>query len=631
MGNRPDMKSYRQSYRPDIDGLRAVAVVAVILFHAFPEYVPSGFVGVDIFFVISGFLISGLTFDEVERGTFAISDFYVRRIRRIFPALIAVLFAVLGTAWFILLPDDFSRLGKQVAASAVFLANFYFWFQSGYFSPDAQSFPLLHLWSLGVEEQFYIVWPLLVLALGNRHRWIVAIGLLGPISFVLSVTLSEHREFDFFSPFTRTWELMVGAVLAWFARGASAGVGWRPLAVESATFLGFGLVVASCFLFDQQVPYPGWRAALPVAGSALLIGAGNRSRIAALVLGSRAFVFTGLISYPLYLWHWPILVLAVGVKFSSLTLLERGLAVMAAYALAWLTFKWVETPIRSGALRWRSTGILVSTMATVAVAGLVLISAGGFENRFPKELNVGIGPDAPRAWRLHECLLDLSTGEKQFAESCIETKRPVMLVWGDSTAASLMPGLREAQSRTAFGLSQLTASNCPPISNSSVPRPCRENNNRVLGLIERIRPNVVVLHASAQLNQDTIEGWIDTVARLREYVPRVVVLGPVPAWKRGLPGQALNYYITHRSFLPLRSDRFVYDLWDEASARTLFVGLGAEYISAWEVFCTLEGCLTRVNENGALTTRDRIHLTEEGSAMLIGAVKDKLLQDQDSH
>jgi hypothetical protein len=223
--------------------------------------------------------------------------------------------------------------------------------------------------------------------------------------------------------------------------------------------------------------------------------------------------------------------------------------------------------------------------------------------------------------------LDLETGEKQFADKCFEAAHPLIVVWGDSTAASLMPGLRDLQSRVPFGLVQLTANNCAPITSLLVSAACRENNDRVLSLIDRIRPDTVLLHASAPLNKDTVEGWHHTVTSLlQRRISRVVVLGPVPAWKRGLPGQMLSYYITHRTLLPLRSSDFVYDIWDEAAARSFFVGKGAEYVSAWQVLCGADGCLTRVNEGGPLTARDRVHLTEEGSALLIRSIADKLLQ-----
>lgn len=362
-----------RAYRPDIDGLRAVAVTIVVFFHAFPEALPGGFVGVDIFFVISGFLISGIVFDEVRDGTFSISRFYARRVRRIFPALMLVIGATAAAAWFILLPAAFAHFGKQAVASALFATNFFFWFQSGYFSPDANSFPLLHLWSLGVEEQFYIVWPLLVVLFANPKRWIRAALIIGSASFALSVVLADHRELDFYLPLTRAWELVAGAALAWLERRVSAAK--NIPAPDLAIAAGLFAIIASAFAIDSKTDYPSWRAALPVAGAMLVIAAGAQSRLAQLAFSNRAAVFTGLISYPLYLWHWPILVLAASAKFMPLTALERGLAVVAAYAVAAATYRFIEIPVRAKRATPALTAILASGLALAGVTGMVIIRA----------------------------------------------------------------------------------------------------------------------------------------------------------------------------------------------------------------------------------------------------------------
>jgi peptidoglycan/LPS O-acetylase OafA/YrhL len=374
------------SYRPDIDGLRALAVVAVIAFHGFPEYVAGGFVGVDVFFVISGFLISGIILDETRIGVFSLRSFYARRIRRIFPALLLVLVVSLVAGWWLLLPADMERLGKQLAASAAFVSNFYLWFQSGYFSPDARTFPLLHLWSLGVEEQFYIAWPLIIIGLRRRPNSIIfAIVLIAVISFGLNVAFIDNHEADFYSPLTRAWELMLGASLAWLRRRDDMPLpSGRP--ADITTIAGLILIVASAFLVDQQSPYPGWLALVPTIGASLIIWGGANSRVASSTLSARAFVFVGLISYPLYLWHWPLLVFSTAYKFAPLTPLEVGLTVAASFILAWLTYELVEKTFRVGRMSRAKIATLGTGMMFVAVAGFVIIEGQGFETRFPKEL-----------------------------------------------------------------------------------------------------------------------------------------------------------------------------------------------------------------------------------------------------
>src|SRR5258706_15750012 len=310
--NRSEVRSFG-SYRPDIDGLRALAVLAVIAFHGFPEYVPGWFVGVDVFFVISGFLISGIILDETRADIFSLRGFYGRRVRRIFPALLLVLVVSLLAGWWLLLPADMEHFGKQLTASAAFVSNFYFWFQSGYFSPDARTFPLLYLWSLGVEEQFYIVWTLIIMALQRRANWIIfAIVVIGASSFYLSVALSENHEADFFSPATRAWELMLGALVAWLVRRDQAAQPTRP-AANVAAIVGLLLILASVFLLDERFSYPGWLALFPTIGSLLILWGGVIKGVASSILSARAPAFVGLIMCPPCPWPWPLAVFFAGI------------------------------------------------------------------------------------------------------------------------------------------------------------------------------------------------------------------------------------------------------------------------------------------------------------------------------
>jgi peptidoglycan/LPS O-acetylase OafA/YrhL len=587
----------------------------VVLFHAFPEIVPGGFVGVDVFFVISGFLISGIIFDEVGEGSFTLSSFYARRARRILPALLLVVGVTIAASWFVLLPSTFEHFGRQLLASSLFAANFFFWFQSGYFSPDASSFPLLHLWSLGVEEQFYIAWPLLALLLARPRQWIVTILVIGGASFLLSVMLADHREFDFYLPATRAWELMAGAALAWLDRRVPA---MKSIPIPDAVVgTGCALIAAGALLFDQSAQYPGWRAAVPVAGAALVVAAGAQSRLAAFALSNRAAVFTGLISYPLYLWHWPILVLAAAAKFMPLTPLERGAAVAIAYALAAATFRFVELPIRSKRATPARIAPLAAGLAATAIAGAVIVKADGFAHRFPSDL-VAANTERPASWRVNECLLDL-TQQTQFAEGCIERRRPLVAVWGDSTAGALMPGLRQLQAKTPFGLAQLTASSCQPLLSSGSSPACEANNRQVLELIKTARPDVVLLAGFGPLDETTKDGWTATVAALKVVAARVIVIGPAPLWKRGLPEQFLSYYITHRDRLPERSSAQVKNLWDDRVSGEFFAQQGVEYVSAWGRLCTSDGCLTRTDAH-TLSALDGVHLSESASVFLINSI-----------
>src|SRR6202051_2913171 len=315
----------------------------VVCFHAFPEAMRGGFVGVDIFFVISGFLITGIIARELDQRRFSLVGFYNRRIRRIFPALIVVLAATLVLGWLWMLPAAYAQLSADVFARAAFFSNIGLLLQSGYFDIESGIKPLLHLWSLGIEEQFYLCWPLiLLLAARLRLSILAAASVIALASFVLNVALiGSNPVATFYLPFTRAWELLAGGALAcgWSRISQTAGASnWRASA-------GLLLIAAAAAVLDTHRAFPGWWALLPVAGSVLLLSApaagGCRS-----VLGSRPRGGVGLISYPLYLWHWPLLVFFGIVKFGPLTLNERELILLASALLAGLTYWLVYTAVR---------------------------------------------------------------------------------------------------------------------------------------------------------------------------------------------------------------------------------------------------------------------------------------------
>src|SRR6185436_1401517 len=384
-------------YRADVDGLRAVAVLAVVGFHAFPEHVGGGFIGVDIFFVISGFLISSILLRNLEGGSFRFSEFYARRIRRIFPALIVVLSAVAAFGWFALDADEYAQLGRHVFGGATFIANFTLWDESGYFDGAAAAKPLLHLWSLGIEEQFYIVWPLaLWLAARFRVNWLIPIAGVGIASFIANVLTVRISPLDaFYFPHTRFWELMAGSLLAFNDGREQRFPDLTPRAANALSCAGFAAVAVALAALNKTSAFPGWWALLPTLGAVAIIFAGDRAWINRAVLSSRPMVAVGLISYPLYLWHWPLLCYArILVNPHGLSVIDPSRAnrlslVAVSVVLAWLTYWIIERPIRFGSAT-RSTALrLVAVMLLVAVAA----AAGTIFDGFPGRL----GPAPVRA------------------------------------------------------------------------------------------------------------------------------------------------------------------------------------------------------------------------------------------
>ena len=381
------------TYRSDIDGLRALAVLSVVLFHAFPEILPGGFTGVDVFFVISGFLISTILYSNLEAGRFSILDFYGRRIRRIFPALILVLASCYALGWFVLLPDEFAQLGKHMAGGAGFVQNFILWGESGYFDNSAETKPLLHLWSLGIEEQFYIVWPIL-LWLGYRLRLnLLSITvLIAIISFALNIrgiNVTKDLTATFYSPQTRFWELLIGGTAAYLTlypnikfkhrisrvlksvHSAWIAIVWDSqkqiekqvlasafTATEArlkyfsganlCSIAGLLLLILGMILINKHRAFPGWWALMPTIGAVLLIIAGPLAVINRTLLSNKLMVALGLISYPLYLWHWAILSFLRIMQGEVPLWWYRVLAVLLAVGLSILTYKFIEKPIRFG-------------------------------------------------------------------------------------------------------------------------------------------------------------------------------------------------------------------------------------------------------------------------------------------
>jgi peptidoglycan/LPS O-acetylase OafA/YrhL len=443
-------------YRSDIDGLRAFAVSAVLIFHAFPSLIPGGFVGVDVFFVISGFLISGIIFKELETSSFSFSNFYARRVKRIFPALITMLTASYAFGWFFLFNEDFRRLGSHIFRASLFLSNFILWREAGYFDNAAETKPLLHLWSLGIEEQFYIVWPVILWVFWRfKSIRLPLIALLTLSSLIWNIYQSQlDLTHDFYSPLTRFWELSAGAWLAFH-------VSRQPQTHRQANLISaiaLLLLLVAVFLIDSKKAFPGGWALMPVLGAVLLIYAGPTAWCNKVFFSNRVAVWVGAISYPLYLWHWPVLAFARIVEGATPSVGIRLGAVVLSVALAWVTFVCIEKPIRFG---WKSTWrtpLLVLTMAAIGYVGLACKNAGGYPLRpimqARVEANVGdIGHETFHAYYAEHFFACADARVHAKSEKwgdlvrCFQTKRdaPIDLVMiGDSHAEHLLLGMAQA-------------------------------------------------------------------------------------------------------------------------------------------------------------------------------------------
>ena len=465
---------YATSYRPDIDGLRAIAVLAVIAFHAFPEWVSGGFIGVDIFFVISGFLITNLIQGRLREQNFSILAFYASRVRRLFPSLILVLLACQTFAWFALLSDEYKSLGKHISATALLIPNWIFWSESGYFDYAANTKPLLHLWSLGIEEQFYLFWPLtLCLLFKYKLNAIRVTSLLLLGSFLLNLFLIEkNTSATFFLPFTRIWELLAGSLLAFcvqadFVKHSSfrTKLSSNTVVNQALSILGLLLLSVGLLFIHQDQLFPGSWALLPVMGTVMIILAGNKAWFNQAVLSNRILVGIGLISYPLYLWHWPLL--------SFARILERGqpewhislFCIAIAFVLSLLTYFFIERPIRFGNHQKAKTYTLITLMVITAGIGFSTYISDGFKARFANQ-SIDV--------QLSDLIFDIPTSTEWYCSDssnegprCLSSgPEPTTVVIGDSHALTIYAGLVERFKAKGQALGLYGGSDgCPPLLN----------------------------------------------------------------------------------------------------------------------------------------------------------------------
>ncbi|MET0229763.1 MAG: acyltransferase family protein [Rhodanobacteraceae bacterium] len=621
-----------EGYRRDIDGLRAIAVLGVVAFHAFPTLLPGGFSGVDIFFVISGYLITGVIERRIGAGRFTFADFYARRMKRILPALVVVLAACFAFGWFSLLPAEYEQLGKHIAAGTAFVSNFALWSESGYFDADAYAKPLLHLWSLGIEEQFYLVWPLALWACARfRRSALLLVVAIGAISFAINLaTVAAHPVAAFYSPLSRFWELQVGCALALL--GARALPPSRRFA-DALSIAGVMLIAVSFVLLDAKLGYPGIWALAPTLGAFLIILSGPDGWFSRAVLSRSAFVGIGLVSYPLYLWHWPLLSFAHIAVNGMPSAGVRIALVAAAIVLATATYALVEKPIRFGrAARRYKVPVLATASLAIGAIGVYTLTHGGIRDRFPADAL------AVADWRYDyltdarypKCWVSKDHAFDAFAPFCAGERaagRDLVVVWGDSHAARLYPGLK-----ATFGdrveIAQFNRDSCIPALGIAYPL-CQQSNAWVVSEIARLQPSAVVMfaawtHYRIDWREPSVAkaSLLATIDALRlAGVPKILVVGPAPVWKGGLPKLALKAWLDARPFhevptyLATGLDPAVAVA--DADLRSALEAYGVEYFSITGLFCNDRGCLTHTDAGPThFVIFDAAHLTTDGSTLI---------------
>lgn len=619
-------------YRREIDGLRALAVIPVILFHAGFQAFSGGFVGVDIFFVISGYLITSIVLAEKQAGTFTLIGFYERRIRRILPALFVVMLACLPFAWLWMLPGDLRDFSKSLRYVSLFSSNILFYKQSGYFDTAAELKPLLHTWSLAVEEQYYLVFPiLLLLAWRLGKRWIVSILV---VMAVMSLAAAQWGSFyepaaTFYLLPTRGWELLIGVFIAFYLFAHETNKATSEVAGQLASIIGVLLIAYAVLAFDKSTPFPSLYALVPTMGAALIILFATPQTIVGRLLSNKLLVGMGLISYSAYLWHQPLFAFARHRSISEPSTIELLVLSFAACALAYASWRYVEKPFRA------KHSISKTTVFTCALlASVFFISIGvygkhrdGFEDRLSieqREIYSYTRYNESESGIDADCFLKPEQTYRDFPSVCqnAHNSKSNVLIWGDSYASALSRGLRFFLPNVI----QYTSSGCPPIVDTIVNgRPyCSDVNSFVMREVERIKPGEIFLHANWLLYErhDPTVNIAKTLDAIRTVSPssKIFIIGGVPQWSlRGLPVIMLSKHIKldKEQYLPNPSLGSLEAL--DKRFRLLADAKGVSYLSAIEHLCEEGICqiVAKVDDRFQPTAHDYGHLTEAGAVLLV--------------
>ena len=628
-------------------------MLAVVGFHAFPNVVKGGFVGVDIFFVISGFLITGILQKTLQNKELAhgdlmfwpfIAKFYQRRVARIFPALLVVLFASLILGWLLLLPAEFKTLGKHMLAGAGFAANVVFWQEAGYFDAAAETKTLLHLWSLAVEEQFYLLWPVLLWAAWRMRLktvWVVVLLLIA--SFAWNV-LKIHSQpvATFYLPFSRFWELLAGALLAVLAINPTDIDASKPskktseLVQNLKSIAGLLLIAGAIYLLTKDKRFPGWWAVLPVLGSYLVISAGQQAWFNRMVLSNRAMVSIGLVSYPLYLWHWPLLAFLRGVQMEPPTASMVWAVVAMSFILAYLTYWLIEKPLRFG-VWWREkvavkTALLILGLLILAAIGYVVYAKNGLSSRFPTQLRTLLEHDYDYGESNGHCMVGIGGNQSQLPPHCY-TKNPAyktsVALWGDSFTWHIAAALNKRGKPQNIGFNLIASAGCAPILDADADY-CQKGNSFVLDTLQK-QPFETILLAGNWTNDFQIElettlQKLQAMQSAQQLAAKTIYLvGPPPGWPHGLYKTAINAAIkdapAHRVPERIRVDAgtgLIADFALDAKMRATAQRHGVQYISLLDKLCNAEGCLVKLSDApDALVGYDQGHLSLLGAEFVV--------------
>lgn len=608
-------------FRNDINGLRAIAVIAVVLFHVDNNLLKGGFAGVDVFFVISGFLMTGIIFSKFNSNDFSIISFYSARAKRVIPPLMFLCFMLLIYGWFYLTPVDYQILNTHIASSLSFISNVVYWQESGYFAADATDKLLLHTWSLSAEWQFYMIYPLVIMAL-SKYLTIEHISRLIVVATVLFFLISVYSSvrwpsMSYFMLPTRAWEMLMGGIAYLYPIRLSSEV-----KKDFLSKLGVIIIVISYFIIDKDNIWPGWLASMPVFGAYLVLIASSSKGF---LSNSKFLNKIGLYSYSIYLWHWPLIVIFYERELTSE--FYKALLVVLSITVGYLSYKRIEIN------RFMKFKRITISFFVLLISSIIIIETDGFNYdirsvtsseraQYLSKYPVGsINTIFSKEYRAECNFYDVhsKTSKKEISESCLNfNKFQNALLWGDSHAQALSYGLRKIIDSN-MSLSQVATSNCKPaIDNSAalneLSLACEKSNQLVKSLILDKAIDVLIItessHDPSRYNEISL--FVQT------YSPdtKLIIVGPVPQWEIPLPRVIAKRHFDKNvvMFHDKSSKDNIFEIDEEMlSNMEITVSENVNYISIINEICVDKKCLAKVDTNNTPLLWDKGHLTLEGS------------------
>jgi len=652
-------------YRPEIDGLRAIALISVVLFHAGFGIFSGGFIGVDIFFVISGYLITFIILSEKEAGKFTLKSFYERRARRILPALIFITILCIPTAYFLLLPKDFRNFSQSLVSVSFFSSNILFWQESNYFDIASELKPLLHTWSLSIEEQFYIVFSLLILFIWRLKKiYILSILiLLAVMSLVLSQLGSYYEpKANFFLLLTRWWELSFGIFIAFYLFQKKTSHNKN----EFLSILGLALILYSIFIYSKNTPTPSIYTLVPIIGASLIILFSNPKTIVGKILSNKFLVGIGLISYSMYLWHYPIFVFARHINFGDLTILEYALLTLISLILAYFSFKFIETPFR------KKIFITQKKVFIFSIIFLVFIFLVGLMGHY-KIINK---KDIIFEWLNKKKVPEIFKGIKLNGTNC-SSRDPLnacvlgdlnapltIVIAGDSHARALTEIANIESYNNNYNLIDLTASGCPFLINLNLYTNNVEHKNcnkkyqeKRMDLLKKIKPSIVILHSRfahytgrggfnngiggvefsdyyymarkkgeplEERDKNFLKSFEDTVHEIKKAGHKVIIIGNIPptGWDPIYRLYRIENFKIGKTFkerldlmnVPIDAVNNYHKLTDDLIKLVIIKNKDVTFLDPKSLFCKKHICFSIAKNN--ILYSDNNHLSTEGEKIL---------------